>query len=463
MHNQATTASSAQLLTADIVLPMTSDNRVLEQGAILVQGQKIIAVGSRQDMLAMAPGAIYRDYGRAVLMPGLINTHSHSGFLRGTAEDLPVWDWLRLFIDPMHRVLTPADAEIASWLCYAESLLSGTTTSVDMWRHMAGSARAAESLGNRVIMVPYVGEAEGYDYFDTLDDNEALIQQWHGQADGRINVWVGLEHMYYATPAACRRAVAMCERYDTGLHTHSNEAEAEIGEAMKRFGCSPIRALERLGLLEPARVLLAHCVWLDEDEITLLADKHIGVAHNPSSNMKLASGSAPIEQLIAAGVAVGIGTDGEKENNNLDMLEEIKIASLLAKLRCMDAAAYGAWNVLRSATIEGARAIGMQEQIGSLEPGKQADIIAVRADTPRMTPFLTNGPFMNVHHNLVHGALGGDVSMSMVAGRIVMQDQQLLHGDLPRYMSDAENACRALLERRATWLAEHEEGALSPL
>ncbi|WP_022962154.1 amidohydrolase family protein [Halopseudomonas pelagia] len=463
MQTQATTASEQQVLTADILLPMTADNPVIQQGAVLVQGQKIIATGTREEIMAMAPEAVWHDYGRAVLMPGLINTHSHSGFLRGTAEDLPVWEWLRLYIDPMHRVLTAEDAEIASWLCYAESLLSGTTTSVDMWRHMAGSARAAETLGNRVVMVPYVGEAEGYDYFDTLDDNEALIQQWHGKADGRINVWVGLEHMYYATPQACRRAVALCTRYNTGLHTHSNEAEAEIGEAMKRFGCSPIRALERLGLLEPARVLLAHCVWLDEDEIALLAEKNIGVAHNPSSNMKLASGSAPIEQLIAAGVAVGIGTDGEKENNNLDMLEEIKIASLLAKLRCMDAAAYGAWNVLRSATIEGARAIGMDDQIGSLQPGKQADIIAVRADTPRMTPFLTEGPFMNVHHNLVHGALGGDVCMTMVAGRIVMQNQQLLNGDLPRYMNEAEHACRALLERRAAWLAEHEEGALSPL
>jgi len=463
MHNPVTASSKQQVLIAETLLPMTPDNVVINNGAVLVEGQAIIAVGTQAEIIALAPDAERHDYGRAVLMPGLINTHSHSGFLRGTAEDLPVWDWLRLFIDPMHRVLTAEDAEIASWLCYSESLLSGTTTSVDMWRHMAGSARAAEALGNRVVMVPYVGEAEGYDYFDTLDDNEALIQQWHGKADGRINVWVGLEHMYYATPEACRRAVAMCKRYNTGLHTHSNEAEAEIAEAMKRFGCSPIRALESLGLLEPERVLLAHCVWLDEDEIALLAEKNIGVAHNPSSNMKLASGSAPIEQLIAAGVAVGIGTDGEKENNNLDMLEEIKIASLLAKLRCMDAAAYGAWNVLRSATIEGARAIGMQDQIGSLEPGKQADIIVVRADTPRMTPFLTDGPFMNVHHNLVHGALGGDVSMTMVAGRIVMQDQQLLNGDLPRYMNDAEHACRALLERRAAWLAEHEDGALSPL
>ena len=294
MTLEANAPATRRILTAAIVLPMTADNPVLQNGAVLVEGDRIAAVGSRDDIKSLAPEAELLDYGQAVLLPGLINTHSHSGFLRGTAEDLPVWDWLRLFIDPMHRVLTAEDAEIASWLCYAESLLSGTTTSVDMWRYMAGSARAAEALGNRVVMVPYVGEAEGYDYFDTLDDNEALIQQWHGKADGRINVWVGLEHMYYATPEACRRAVAMCERYNTGLHTHSNEAEAEIGEAMKRFGCSPIRALERLGLLEPERVLLAHCVWLDEDEIALLAEKNIGVAHNPSSNMKLASGSAPM-------------------------------------------------------------------------------------------------------------------------------------------------------------------------
>ncbi|WP_227519436.1 amidohydrolase family protein [Marinobacter sp. ANT_B65] len=451
------------LLCADAVLPMTAGNPIIQDGAVLVTGETIEAVGPRSRLLERAPDAEVRDYGRAVLMPGLINTHSHSGLLRGTAEELPVWEWLQQYIDPMHRVLRPEEAEAASWLCYAESLLAGTTTSVDMWRYMAGSARAAEGLGNRVVMVPYVGEAPGYDYFDTLDDNEALISQWHGGAGGRVNVWVGLEHQYYATEAACRRAVDLCDHYSTGFHTHSNESQSEIPEAMRRHGMSPVRALEKLGLLSPERVLLAHCVWLDDDELQLLAANNIGVAHNPSSNMKLASGPAPVEAMIAAGIAVGIGTDGEKENNNLDMFEEMKIASLLAKLRAMDAAAWKSWDVLRAATIDGARALGMDREIGSLEPGKQADVIAVRADTARMTPFIPSGALQNLHHNLVHSVLGGDVAMTMVAGRILAENQILLSGDMGEYIDHANQAADRLLTRRDRWLASNRKGVATPV
>ncbi|WP_328187262.1 amidohydrolase family protein [Marinobacter sp. OP 3.4] len=445
------------LLCADAVLPMTPGDPVITDGAVLVSGDTIEAVGPRSQLEPQAPDAERREYGRAVLMPGLVNTHSHSGLLRGTAEELPVWEWLQKYIDPMHRVLRPDEAETASWLCYAESLLAGTTTSVDMWRYMAGSARAAEKLGNRVVMVPYVGEAEGHDYFDTLDDNERLLDQWHGGAGGRVQVWVGLEHQSYATPAACRRAVALSNHFRTGLHTHSNEAEIERAESQRLHGLSPIRALEKLGLLSPERVLLAHCVWLDDDEIRALADYNVGVAHNPCSNMKLASGSAPVEAMIEAGIAVGIGTDGEKENNNLDMFEEMKFASLLAKLRNMDASAWRSWDVLRAATIEGARALGMEREIGSLEPGKQADIIAVKADTPRMTPFIPSGALQNLHYNLVHSTLGGDVTMTMVAGRIVTENQVLLSGDLPAYIDEANAAAVRLLTRRDDWLASQDE------
>ncbi|RBW49379.1 amidohydrolase [Marinobacter sp. F3R11] len=451
------------LLSADAVLPMTAGNPIIQDGAVLVMGETIEAVGPRSVLLERAPDAELRDYGRAVLMPGLINTHSHSGLLRGTAEELPVWEWLQQYIDPMHRVLRPEEAEAASRLCYAESLLAGTTTSVDMWRYMAGSARAAEALGNRVVMVPYVGEAPGYDYFDTLDDNEALISQWHGGAGGRVNVWVGLEHQYYATEAACRRVVDLCDHYSTGFHTHSNESQNEIPEAMRRHGMSPVRALEKLGLLSPERVLLAHCVWLDDDELQLLAANNIGVAHNPSSNMKLASGPAPVEAMIAAGIPVGIGTDGEKENNNLDMFEEMKIASLLAKLRAMDAAAWKSWDVLRAATIEGARALGMDREIGSLEPGKQADVIAVRADTARMTPFIPSGSLQNLHHNLVHSVLGGDVAMTMVAGRVLAENQILLSGDMAEYIDHANQAADRLLTRRDQWLASNRNGVATPV
>jgi 5-methylthioadenosine/S-adenosylhomocysteine deaminase len=451
------------ILTADAVVTMAPGNPVLSDAGILVRDSVIVAIGDPAELAARAPGAARRDFGKAVLMPGLINTHCHSGILRGTAEGLSLWDWLRLYIDPMHRVLRPDEAEAASHLCYGESLLAGTTTLVDMWRFMDGSARAAERLGNRVVLVPYVGAAEGFDYFDTLDDNEALIRAAHGAADGRINVWVGLEHQFYATPEACRRAAGLCDRYGVGLHTHSNESRDEVAEAQRRHGMSPMRSLEKLGLLAPEQVLIAHCVWLEPEEIELLRRHRVGVAHNPASNMKLASGAAPVAALIAAGIAVGIGTDGEKENNNLDMFEEMKFASLLGKLREMDAAALGSWDVLRAATIEGARALGMDRLIGSLEPGKKADIIAVRADTPRMTPFLRSGAFANLHHNLVHAVQGGDIVMTMIDGRIAAENGVLRHGDMAEYIAAAERAFAGLAQRRSAWLAEHENGALSPV
>ncbi len=185
-----------------------------------------------------------------------------------------------------------------------------------------------------------------------------------------------------------------------------------------------------------------------------MAEHHVGVAHNPVSNMKLASGAARVEDLLAAGVAVGLGTDGEKENNNLDMFEEMKTSSLLAKLTKLDASALDAWTVCRMATITGARALGLDSEIGSIEVGKQADLIAVRTDTPRMTPLLT-GTEGNLHHNLVH-AVGGDVDMTMVAGKIVVEDSKLLTADLQELIRDMNQAVPDLFRRRAEWLATHE-------
>jgi len=236
----------------------------------------------------------------------------------------------------------------------------------------------------------------------------------------------------------------------------------ELKEMQRRYGCRSIPALAKLGLLDAPRTLLAHCVWLDDAEIALMAERGIAVAHNPASNMKLASGAAPVEKLRRAGVAVGIGTDGEKENNNLDMFEEMKFASLLAKFASLDAAALPAWDVLRMATIEGARAIGKDEEIGSLEVGKKADLIAVRTDTPRMTP-LFGGEDGNLHHNLVHAVRGGDVDLTMVDGRILVEDGQLLTAEMSELIARVHAVTPGLFARRAAWLAEHSEGATSPI
>ncbi|MFF8841143.1 amidohydrolase family protein [Streptomyces sp. NPDC015127] len=445
------------LYTGDVVVTMNPSREILTDGAIAVDGTDIVMIDTADLVRAQYPDADVVDLAGHILMPGLVNGHHHSGVLRGTAEHLPVWEWLRLHIDPMHRVLRPDEAEAAAWLCYAEGLLSGTTTIVDMWRHLDGAARAASALGNRLVTVNYVGAHPDYDYFDTLDDNEHMLRTWSGGADGRIIPWVGLEHLFYADDAGRRRALDLANEYQTGIYLHCSESEIELKQFDTEFGTRPMFALERLGFFDVPRTMIAHAVWLDEQEIQLIADRAVGVSHNPVSNMKLASGMAPIAEMLAAGVNVGLGTDGEKENNNLDMFEEMKVASLLGKLRAMDAAAMDSWQVLEMATMGGARALGLQDRIGSLEAGKQADFIAVRTGTPRTTPLITQGTYANVHHNLVHAVRGSDVAMTVVAGSIVVRDGALVTADLPDIIERAAAVVPGLFERRTAWLAEAGE------
>jgi 5-methylthioadenosine/S-adenosylhomocysteine deaminase len=440
------------LYQADYLVTMDSNNTIIKQGAVLVEQGKIKQLGKASELLPQHPNVTVKTYANRILMPGLINTHCHSGMLRGTAEGLPVWDWLQQYIDPMHRVLTPKDASLSSWLCYAEALLSGTTCIVDMWRYMEGSAEAAKQLGIRACLVPYVAEHPEHDYFETLDSNEALINQWHQEADGRIQVWVGLEHLFYAVPPALKRIADLCQDYQVGFHTHSNESQFDVEQTLERYKTRPIQALEKFGLLKAPKTLLAHCVWTDDNEIALMAQGNIGVAHNPISNMKLASGAAPVVAMLKAGVNVGLGTDGEKENNNLDMFEEMKVSSLLAKFSSLDAAALDAWDICRMATIVGAKALGLDHVTGSLEVGKSADMIAIRCDTPRMTPLIDSGPLMNIHYNLVHAVQGQDVDMTMVAGKVLVDNGRLLEHDIQHLIEQVNQAAPALFSRRQAWL-----------
>jgi|TARA_B110000902_G_C14281943_1_gene577205 5-methylthioadenosine/S-adenosylhomocysteine deaminase len=440
------------LYQADYLVTMDSNNTIIKQGAVLVEQGKIKQLGKASELLSQHPNVTVKTYADRILMPGLINAHCHSGMLRGTAEGLPVWDWLQQYIDPMHRVLSPKDASLSSWLCYAEALLSGTTCIVDMWRYMEGSAEAAKQLGIRACLVPYVAEHPEHDYFETLDSNEALINQWHQEADGRIQVWVGLEHLFYAVPPALKRIADLCQDYQVGFHTHSNESQFDVEQTLERFKVRPIQALEKFGLLKAPKTLLAHCVWADDNEIALMAQGNIGVAHNPISNMKLASGAAPVVAMLKAGVNLGLGTDGEKENNNLDMFEEMKVSSLLAKFSSLDAAALDAWDICRMATIGGAKALGLDHVTGSLEVGKSADMIAIRCDTPRMTPLIDSGPLMNIHYNLVHAVQGQDVDMTMVAGKVLVDNGRLLEHDIQHLIEQVNQAAPALFSRRQAWL-----------
>lgn len=445
------------LIRNGIVLPMSGGATVLDPGSVLLDGDTIVAVGP-VDAIDADPRAAGDDVevvdatGHAVI-PGLHNCHMHSGLLRGTAESLSLWDWLRAYVDPAHRALTPEIARVASLQCYAEGLLAGTTSVMDMWRFMDGSAAVAERLGIRATLVPYVADEAGYDYFESIDSNRALLEAvGTGRAGGRVRAWVGLEHLLYCTEGCFAAARALVEEFGTGLHTHSSETTWEVEQSLERWGRRPIELFHQRGILGP-RTVVAHCVWLDGREIELLAQTGTAVAHCPCSNMKLASGAAPVADLRAAGVVVGLGTDGEKENNNLDLLEETKVAALLQKLATLDPTAGDPWDVLAMATIDGARALGLAGTTGSLESGKRADLVTVWLGGLHTTPVL-HGPNLNVAAHLVFSASGHDVRDVWVDGRHLVAQGVPATFDAEAVRAEAQAAAEELFERREKLLAD---------
>jgi 5-methylthioadenosine/S-adenosylhomocysteine deaminase len=435
------------LVRNGIVLPMTGTT-TFDPGSVLLDGTDILAVGNVAELDAdpRAAGAEIVDATNCVVLPGLHNCHLHSGLLRGTAESMSLWDWLKTYVDPAHKALTPEIAAAASLHCYAEGLLAGTTSVMDMWRYMEGSADAAATLGIRATLVPYVADGE-FDYFETIETNRRLLETHRTASDGRVRTWVGLEHLMYCSEQCFAEAVALMEEFDTGLHTHSSESIWEVEESLKRWGRRPIEVFYNRGILGPNTVV-AHCVWLSDIEIELLAKTGTGVAHCPCSNMKLSSGAARIGDLRKAGVAVGLGSDGEKENNNLDLVEEMKFASLLQKLTTLDPTTGDPWDILPMATIDGARALGLDGVTGSLEPGKRADVVVIDLGGLHTTPLL-HGDDFNAAAHVVFSASGRDVRDVWVDGTRLVAGSQPLTFDIATVRATAQAAAEELFERRA--------------
>jgi 5-methylthioadenosine/S-adenosylhomocysteine deaminase len=429
------------------VLPLAGDKSVLDPGSVLIEEREIITVGPVATLDRQAGDAEIIDASEHAVIPGLHNAHLHSGLLRGTAESKSLWDWLKSYVDPAHRALTPEIAEAASLLAYTEGLRFGTTSVLDMWRYMEGAARAAEAVGIRATLAPYVADAEGYDYFESIESNRRLLESHRRGAEGRVRAWVGLEHLFYCTPDAFRAAAELAEEFDTGVHTHSSETIWEVQESLRRHGRRPIEEFFNRGILGP-RTVIAHCVWLDDREIALLAETGTGVSHCPCSNMKLSSGPARVADLRAAGIVVGLGSDGEKENNNLDLVEEMKFASLLQKVSTLDPTSGDPWDILSMATLEGARLLGLGEITGSLEAGKRADVVTVDLRCLHTTPVLHGADF-NVAAHLVFSASGHDVRDVWVDGRLLVAGGRVLSIEVEEVRSRAQAAAEELFQRRA--------------
>ncbi len=412
------------IVTGRYVITMDPRRRVIENGAVAIQGDRIAAAGPRAGIEERYKPKQRLDRPEALIAPGLVNAHTHvpMSLLRGIAYDLRLQDWLQNYIFPAEK--KNLDAEFVRWgtrLGLLEMLLSGTTTYADMYYFEDVIAEETKRaglrgvLGETIIGFP-VADAKTPE--DALRMTERYIQRFRG--DPLIVPAVAPHALYTNSEQTLKSSRALAGRYGVPLLTHLAETKQEREEAIAKYGKSPARVLDEWGILN-GRTLLAHCVWLDDADIALLAARNSGVAHCPSSNTKLASGIAPVMKMQAAGITLALGTDGPAgSNNDFDLLEEADLAAKLQKVTTDDPRALPAADALAMATIGGARALGLDKEIGSIEPGKRADLITVRLDVP-------NGvPVYNVISQLIYALKGCDVRDSMVNGRLLLKDREPL-------------------------------------
>ena len=411
------------LVTNATVVTMDPERRVLERGAVAIDGSEIVAVGPTADVTARIRAQDTLDAAGQIVLPGLINTHTHAPMVlyRGLADDLALSEWLENYIFPAEaKTVSPAFVRAGTRLAALEMIESGTTTYADMYyfeEEIAKETKAAGLrgvLGQTVIRFPV---ADAKTPAESLARAEAFIKAYKG--DSLITPAVAPHAIYTLDADTLRSARDLSRRHNVPTLIHLAETQEESRNAEKEFKSSPVRYLDGLGFLGPG-VLAAHGVWVSEPDIALLTMRGVGVSHNPESNMKLASGTAPVPAYLRADAAIGLGTDGAASNNDLDMFEAMRMASLLHKLQSGDPRAVAARVALEMATIRGARALGMAAQIGSIEPGKRADLILVDVSGARQTPM-----YDPVSH-LVYVARGDDVRTTIVNGRILMRDRKVL-------------------------------------
>ncbi len=413
------------------VLTMDARSAAIPGGAVAIRGDCIAAVGRTEEFAAWKAGKRIDARG-GIIMPGLVNTHTHAAMtcFRGLADDLPLMTWLNEHIFPAEALLDERTVYRGALLACAEMIMSGTTTFCDMYLYEEAVARAARQAGMRAVVGEVLFDFPSPSY-GPLEQGfactQALIDTFRG--DPRITIAVEPHSPYLCAPELLTRAFELAGRHGIPMVIHLSETESEVTTIRGRYGRSPVAHLAALGVLAP-NVLACHGVALTEDDIGLLQRHDVKVSHNPESNMKLASGIAPVPQLLAAGVCVGLGTDGAASNNNLDLFLEMDTAAKLHKVATLDPTVLDAETVLRMATIEGARALGLAGRIGSLEPGKQADLILIDTRKPHLTPLY------HAASQLVYAARGSDVSTVIVDGRILMEDHRLLTFDVEQAMDD---------------------------
>jgi len=413
-------------------------HEIFAPGAVAVTGARIVAVGHQEDIASRFAAERVLDYPQGLIMPGLINAHTHAAMalFRGLADDLPLEEWLNDHIFPAEKHL---DYQFVYWgtrLAVAEMLLSGTTTFCDMYLFTDAVAQAVVDTGIRAVVgeVLYDFPSPNYGKPDNgLRFTENLCRTYQGHP--RVRVAVEPHAVYTCSPDLLEKSKALADAHHTRWIIHLSETAREVADCLEHYGDTPVGHLHRLGLLT-ANTVADHAVALTDRDMELLAASGAGVAHCPESNMKLASGMAPVADLLARGVPVGLGTDGCASNNNLDMLGELDTAAKLAKVRHLDPTALPAREALALATRQGAQILGLGGETGMLAPGLKADLVVINLDQPHLTPLY------DPCSHLVYAATGADVQTVIVEGRILVEDRRLLAFDLAETLAMARELGR---------------------
>jgi 5-methylthioadenosine/S-adenosylhomocysteine deaminase len=411
------------IVAGGTIVSMDGERRVIEDGAVAVSGDTIVAVATRSEILARyTPGRQIDARGKLVL-PGFINGHTHvpMTLFRGLKDDVTLDVWLKDYIFPAEaKNVTEDFVRWGTRLAVAEMIRGGTTTFADMYYFEDAIAEETKAAGMRGIL------GETWIDFPAPDNKtreamaaytEKFLKRWQG--DPLIQAAPAPHSIYLCSEKTLHDAQAMARKYHAPILIHVAESKKEHDDSVAQNGTSSVQYMNRIGLLGP-EIIAAHCIFVDEADRKLLAENGVGCVHNPSSNMMLASGVAPVIEERAAGIAVGLGTDGPAgSNNDLDLMEEMDLAAKLQKITKMDPRALGAKAVVEMATIEGAKAVHLAKEIGSLEAGKKADIILIGLDTPNAVPTY------DVYSQLAYALKGSEVETVIIGGRVVMRDRKL--------------------------------------
>lgn len=411
------------IISGGIVVTVNALDEIIENGMVVIKEDRIIAIGDSAELASQWCAPKHIDANGKLIMPGLINTHTHAPMtiFRGYADDKPLHEWLYDYIFPVESKFVNAHTvKAGTLLAMAEMIRSGTTTFNDMYYFVDEMAYMVEKSGLRAILTESVIDFPAPNSptpEESMNTSRRLLEKWKGHPT--VNIAISAHAPYSCSAELLQKSKALADEYGVIYNIHVAETHKEVDLLLKEKGMTPVKYLESLGVLGP-NVVAAHCVHLSPEDIQIMAKHKVGVAHNPQCNMKLASGAAPIPQLIEAGVDVGIGTDGVASNNDLDMFDELNTAAILHKLTQNDPTVMDARAVIRAATINGAKVLGMDIETGSLEAGKKADLIMLDLQKPHAQPVY------NIYSQIVYSLNGSDVEMMVVNGKILMQDYKLL-------------------------------------